>query len=39
MKYIALNYSYDLNKMVDIGRKWAFDIYKNDDFICCSHKL
>jgi hypothetical protein len=34
MKYIALNYSYDLNKMVDIGRKWAFDIYKNDDFIC-----
>lgn len=34
MKYIALNYSYNLNKMVDIGRKWAFDIYKNDDFIC-----
>jgi hypothetical protein len=34
MKFIALNYNYDLNKMSDIGRKWAFDVYKNNDFIC-----
>jgi len=23
-----------LNKMSNIGRKWAFDVYKNNDFIC-----
>lgn len=34
MKYIALNYNYDLNKMSNIGRKWAFDVYKNYEFIC-----
>jgi hypothetical protein len=34
MKFIALNYNYDLKKMSDIGRKWAFDVYKNNDFIC-----
>ena len=34
MKFIALNYNYDLKKMSDIGRKWAFDIYKNNEFIC-----
>jgi hypothetical protein len=33
MKFIALTYNYDLNKMSDIGRKWAFDVYKNNDFI------
>ena len=34
MKFIALNYNYDLSKMSDIGRKWAFDVYKNNEFIC-----
>jgi len=34
MKFIALNYNYDLKKMSDIGRKWAFEVYKNHDFIC-----
>jgi len=34
MKFIALNYNYDLGKMSDIGRKWAFDVYRNNDFIC-----
>ena len=33
MKFIALNYNYDLNKMSQIGRKWAFDVYKNKEFI------
>ena len=33
MKFIALNYSYNLDKMSEIGRKWAYDVYKNDDFI------
>jgi len=33
MKFIALNYNYDLGKMSDIGRKWAYDVYKNNDFI------
>jgi len=33
MKFIALNYSYDLGKMSEIGRKWAYDVYKNNDFI------
>jgi hypothetical protein len=34
MKFIALNYNYDLGKMSDIGRKWAFNVYKNHNFIC-----
>jgi hypothetical protein len=34
MKFIALNYNYNLSKMADIGRKWAFDVYKNNDYIC-----
>lgn len=34
MKFIALNYNYDLGKMSDIGRKWVFDVYQNNDFIC-----
>jgi len=33
MKYIALNYNYNLDKMSDIGRKWAYDVYKNNEFI------
>jgi hypothetical protein len=33
MKFIALNYNYDLGKMSEIGRKWAYDVYKNNDFI------
>lgn len=33
MRFIALNYNYDLEKMSDIGRKWAYDVYKNNDFI------
>jgi hypothetical protein len=33
MKFIALNYNYNLDKMSEIGRKWAYDVYKNDDFI------
>lgn len=33
MKVIALNYSYDLKKLSDIGRVWAKDVYKNKDFI------
>jgi hypothetical protein len=33
MKYIALNYNYNLDKMSEIGRKWAYDVYKNNDFI------
>lgn len=33
MKYIALNYNYNLDKMSEIGRKWAYDVYKNSDFI------
>jgi hypothetical protein len=33
MKFIALNYNYNLNKMSEIGRKWAFDVYKNSEFI------
>jgi len=33
MKVIALTYNYDLNKLADIGRKWAVDVYKNKDFI------
>jgi|688.fasta_scaffold17709_7 hypothetical protein len=33
MKFIALNYSYDLQKMSEIGRKWAYDVYKNNEFI------
>jgi len=33
MKFIALNYNYDLNKMSQIGRKWAYEVYKNNKFI------
>jgi hypothetical protein len=33
MKVIALNYSYDLKKLSDIGRVWAKDVYVNKDFI------
>jgi hypothetical protein len=33
MKFIALNYNYNLKKLSDIGRKWAFDVYKDNDFI------
>lgn len=33
MKFIALNYNYNLDKLNEIGRKWAFDVYKNEDFI------
>jgi hypothetical protein len=33
MKFIALNYNYNLDKMSEIGRKWAYDVYKNNDFI------
>lgn len=33
MKVIALTYNYDLNKLADIGRRWAKDVYKNKDFI------
>jgi len=33
MKFIALNYNYDLNKMSQIGRKWAYEVYKNNEFI------
>ncbi len=33
MKFIALNYNYNLAKMSEIGRKWAYDVYKNNDFI------
>lgn len=33
MKIIALNYNYNLDKMSEIGRKWAYDVYKNYDFI------
>lgn len=33
MKFIALNYNYDLDKMYNIGRKWAYDVYKNNEFI------
>ena len=31
MKFIALNYNYDLNKMSQIGRKWAYEVYKNNE--------
>jgi hypothetical protein len=33
MKFIALTYDYDLNKLSQIGRKWSFDVYKNKNFI------
>lgn len=33
MKVIALVFNYNLNKLSEIGRKWAFDVYKNEDFI------
>jgi len=33
MKFIALNYKYNLDKMSEIGRKWSYDVYKNDEFI------
>jgi hypothetical protein len=33
MKFIALNYNYNLDKMSEIGRKWAYDVYKDYDFI------
>ena len=33
MKVIALTYNYDLPKLIDIGRKWAPDVYGNKDFI------
>lgn len=33
MKFIALTYDYNLGKLSEIGRKWAFDVYKNKDFI------
>jgi hypothetical protein len=33
MKVIALTYSYDLPKLMDIGRKWAPDVYGGKDFI------
>lgn len=34
MKFIALNYDYDLNKLSRIGRRWTYNVYKNYDFIC-----
>lgn len=33
MKCIALTYDYDLKKLSEIGRTWAFDVYKNKDHI------
>ncbi len=33
MKVIALTYNYDLPKLIDIGRKWAPDVYGNKEFI------
>lgn len=33
MKIIALNYSYDLKKLSEIGRFWANDVYVNKEFI------
>ena len=33
MKFIALNYNYNLDKMSEIGRKWAYDVYKDNEFI------
>jgi len=33
MKVIALNYSYDLKKLSDIGRVWANDVYVGKNFI------
>ena len=33
MKVIALNYSYDLKKLSDIGRVWANDVYVDKNFI------
>jgi hypothetical protein len=33
MKFIALNYNYNLEKLSNIGRKWAFDVYKDNNFI------
>lgn len=33
MKFIALTYNYNLEKLSEIGRKWANNVYKNNDFI------
>jgi len=33
MKVIALTYNYDLNKLSEIGRKWAKNVYGNKDYI------
>jgi len=33
MKIIALTYNYDLNKLSDIGRKWAKDVYGGKEYI------
>ncbi len=33
MKIIALTYAYNIDKLRDIGRKWAPDVYGNKEFI------
>jgi hypothetical protein len=33
MKIIALTYDYNLSKLIDLGRKWAPDVYGGRDFI------
>ena len=33
MKVIALTYDYDLDKLSDIGRRWAGNVYKGKEFI------
>ena len=33
MKVSALTYNYNLSKLIDLGRKWAPDVYGGKDFI------